>query len=308
MKWIKQGLVYGPGGFAPWAQHSALTPTPILITPDVIRVYAGFRDVEGVSRIGYVDVAAENPSVVRKVSARPVLDVGVPGAFDDNGVILGDVVRDGESLRMYYVGFQRVQQVKFLAFSGLAVSRDNGETFVRASSAPVMDRDAGALFIRAIHTVLFEDGLWKVWYASGSGWQELNGVPYPKYNIHYTESADGIRFDRPGRLCIDVAGAEYRIGRPRVYKRNGGYAMYFTHGDTLGHYFPGYAESADGVRWQRRDEALGIELSESGWDSRTLCYPSLLAYKDRTYMFYNGNDMGRDGFGYAVGAERGRAC
>jgi hypothetical protein len=34
-----------------------------------------------------------------------------------------------------------------------------------------------------------------------------------------------------------------------------------------------------------------------------LCYPSLLAYKDRTYMFYNGNDMGRDGFGYAVGAE-----
>jgi hypothetical protein len=303
MKWIKQGFVYGPDGFAPWARHSALTPTPIMISPDVIRVFAGFRDAEGVSRIGYVDVAADNPSVVRRVSPRPVLDVGVPGAFDDNGVILGDVVRDGATLRMYYVGFQRVQQVKFLAFSGLAVSRDGGETFVRIGPAPVMDRDSDSLFIRAIHTAMFEDGLWKVWYASGSGWHYANGTPYPKYNIHSTESADGVRFHLPGRLCIDVAGPEYRIGRPRVYRRNDRYEMYFTKGDTQGNYLPGYAESADGILWQRRDDALGIELSESGWDSRTLCYPALLRYRDRTYMFYNGNDMGKDGFGYAVGAE-----
>jgi predicted GH43/DUF377 family glycosyl hydrolase len=303
MKWFKRGLIYGPDGSMSWARHSALTPTPILLEPDAIRVYAGFRDAEGVSRIGYVDVAAENPSVVRKVSRQPVLDVGTPGAFDDNGVILGDVIRTGETIRMYYVGFQRVQKVKFLAFSGLATSDDGGESFQRISPAPVMDRDSDSLFIRAVHTVIFDDGLWKVWYASGSDWHYVDGTPYPKYNIHYTESADGVHFHLTGRLCIDVSGLEYRIGRPRVYKRGGGYQMYFTKGDTRGNYFPGYAESTDGIHWRRQDSALGVELSSSGWDSRTLCYPSLLQYKNRTYMFYNGNDMGRDGFGYAVAGE-----
>jgi hypothetical protein len=166
-----------------------------------------------------------------------------------------------------------------------------------------MDRDLDSLFIRAIHTILFDDGLWKVWYASGSGWHYVGGTPYPKYNIRYTESEDGVHFHRPGRLCIDVSGLEYRIGRPRVYKRGGQYQMYFTWGDKPGNYFPGYAESIDGIHWRRQDSALGIELSPSGWDSRMLCYPSLVRYKNRDYMFYNGNDMGRDGFGYAVGEE-----
>lgn len=62
----------------------------------------------------------------------------------------------------------------------------------------------------------------------------------------------------------------------------------------------GYAESYDGKRWVRKDNDLGIGLSDSGWDSRHLCYPAVVAYKENYYMFYNGNDMGKDGFGYAI--------
>jgi predicted GH43/DUF377 family glycosyl hydrolase len=299
MRWVKKGLIYGPEGSAAWAQHSALTPTPIQLEPDSIRVYAGFRDSTGVSRIGYVDVAADNPAHVRKVSAQPVLDIGAPGAFDDNGVILGDVLKIDDSLRMYYVGFQQVQKAKFLAFSGLAVSRDHGESFERLRQVPILDRDDEALFIRAIHSVLVEDGLWRIWYAAGSGWETIGGVPYPRYHIRYTESPDGLSFRQPGRPCLMAEGSEYRIGRPRVYKSGGAYQMYFTKGDTQGRYFPGYAESVDGIHWIRKDEQIGLTLSTSGWDSRTLSYPALISTHGRTYMFYNGNDMGKDGFGYA---------
>ena len=121
MKWRKRGLIYGPDGSSSWAKHSCLTPTPVLIG-DVIRVYCGFRDTEGRSRIGYVDVRADDPSKVVAVSREPALDIGAAGCFDDNGVILGDVVADGDRLRMYYVGFQIVARVKFLAFTGLATS------------------------------------------------------------------------------------------------------------------------------------------------------------------------------------------
>ena len=300
MKWVKKGLVYGPDGTRGWMRHSAAQPTPILIDDDVIRVFVGFRDAQGVTRLGYVDVAAENPAKVLAVSQRPVLDIGRDGAFDDNGVILGDVVRDGEALRLYYVGFQLVAKAKFLAFSGLATSSDGGQTFVRESEAPVLDRANEGLYIRAIHTAIREEDKWKIWYAAGNSWQIIDEKPYPNYHIRYLESNDGVVFPSEGKICIATEGREYRIGRPRVYRTPSGYEMFYTKGTIDGEYIAGYAQSSDGVAWERMDDQLGLELSPQGWDSQALSYVSLLSWRDRTYAFHNGNDFGRDGFGYAL--------
>lgn len=299
MAWKKLGFVYGPDGSSGWAQHSALTPTPLLIDSERIRVFTGFRDGEGVSRIGFVDVEAGDPRRVISVSKEPVLDIGRPGAFDDNGVILGDVVRTEAGIRMYYVGFQKVQKAKFLAFTGAAISRDGGSSFVRESEAPVLDRSDEGLYFRAIHSAAFEDGRWRIWYAAGSLWSIINGVPYPNYHVRYIESDDGLRFGPEGVACITHVGDEYRIGRPRVIATRRGYEMYYTKGTLAGEYLPGYAVSGDGVNWKRFDDQVGIGVSAEGWDSRTLCYMSPIACGDRVYVFYNGNDMGRAGFGCA---------
>lgn len=300
MNWKKLGLVFSPSGSTNWIRNSALTPTPFLLNDQVIRVYAGFRDDEGISRIGYVDVDAQDPTRVICVSDKPVLDRGRDGCFDDNGVILGDVVRHGDRLRMYYVGFQIVKRAKFLAFTGLAESVDQGETFQRVSESPVLDRSIEGNTIRAVHTALFEDGVWKVWYAVGNDWQMINGVPYPKYNIWYNESADGKAFPEKGVLCVDVQGEEYRIGRPSVYRTANGYMMFYTKGGISGEdYSPGVAYSSDGVRWERKDETCGLSLSDEGFDDRHLCYPRLVVSGVRTFCFYNGNNMGAEGFGVA---------
>lgn len=300
MKWKKHGLVFHQQGQEDWRVSSALTPTPILLNEDTVRVYAGFRDKEGTSRIGYVDLDAADPSRIKKISAQPVLDIGRAGCFDDNGVILGDVVRHHDCLRMYYVGFQQVKKAKFLAFTGVAESRDDGECFKRVSEAPVLDRVHGATSIRAIHSVLFEDGVWKVWYAAGDDWCFIKQRAYPRYNIWYTESNDGLFFPEKGSLCVDVAGEEYRIGRPSVYKQNGRYYMFYTKGTISGEdYFPGLAVSNNGIDWERVDGELGLTLSEEGFDSIHLCYPRLVAVQEKTYCVYNGNYMGVDGFGLA---------
>jgi predicted GH43/DUF377 family glycosyl hydrolase len=300
MKWEKRGLVYCPDGSLVWAKHSALTPTPILLNEHTIRVYAGLRDEKGVSRIGFVDVEADNPSIVKIVSSTPVLDVGIPGTFDDNGVIPGDIIGYEDKLYMYYVGFQLVEKVKFLAFTGLAISCDQGYTFERYSNAPILDRSDKELYFRAIHSVMLEDGVWHVWCGVGSEWELIDGTPYPKYNVRYYRSEDGLNFADEGIVCIDFINDEYRIGRPRVIKQNGNYKMFFTKGTLRRDYLPGYAESDDGVTWTRLDDQVGIQLSESGWDSKMLAYPAVIQYKDKTYMFYNGNDYGKTGFGYAI--------
>ncbi len=298
-RWVKHGLVYAPDGRMPWARHSAMTPTPILRDDGTVRVYAGFRDKRGVSRIGYVDIEPAPPFKVVAVCKAPVLDVGRPGCFDDNGVILGDILRFPDRLEMFYIGFQIAEQVKFLSFTGKAVSTDGGEHFERVSEAPVLDRTDTGLYFRAIHSVLIEDGIYRAWCGAGSEWVTIDGRTYPKYSVWYSQSRDGVHFATPDRLCIELAGDEYRIGRPRVYRQGDGYCMYFTKGDLRGNYDVGYAESPDGLAWQRRDELAGIGPSPSGWDSQMLCYPSLINAGGRALMVYNGNGMGRDGFGIA---------
>lgn len=304
MKWNKKGLIFCPTGENGWDNNSFITPTAILLDAETIRIYGGMRDSAGVSRIGYIDVEAENPSIVKKVTQTPTLDIGRDGMFDDNGVILGDIVKVGEKIHMYYVGFQLVRKVKFFAFTGLAISEDNGNTFKRYQEIPIMDRTTQANYIRAIHSVLHEDGMFKVWYSIDKGWQYINGVPYPSYNIWYTESVDGINFsNQDNMLCIDTQGSEYRIGRPRVYKENDIYQMYYTRDFIERNYIAGYAESKDGKNWLRLDEKLGIEKSKTGWDSEMCCYPVLLKFKDKKYMFYNGNGYGKTGVGYAEATE-----
>lgn len=299
MNWRKKGLIYCPSGERNWQDNTVLTPTPYLLNDETIRIFCGFRDNAGVSRIGYLDVSASQPSNILAVSASPVIELGRPGTFDDNGMILGDVIKENNRIRMYYVGFQKVEKIKFLAFSGCALSDDGGETFYRLTEVPIMDRADEGLYIRAIHSVIKENETWKFWYSVGNGWEVIRNTPYPRYNIRYTESDDGLHFDSASFLCLDCGENEYRIGRPRVRQEPFGYSMMFTSDTVDKQYRAGYASSTDGVTWVRDDSKLGIKPSPEGWDSEMLCYPAVIEANGRRFMFYSGNGMGATGVGYA---------
>lgn len=297
-KIIKKCFVYCPKGEFGWDDNSMMTPQPFLINDETIRIFGCIRDKEGRGRIGYVDVAAKNPSRIIKIAEKPVIDIGSPGMFDDNGVLLGDIIRVGQEVYMYYVGFEIPMKAKHTCYTGLAISQDNGNTFNRYSVAPVLDRSEEGLFGRAIHTVLYEDGVFRVWYAVVYGWKYINGKPYPRYNIRYTESKDGKHFPAEGKLIIDCAVGEYRIGRPKVRKINDGYEMRFTYDTDDKRYISGYAESYDGINWIRDDDKSRLEQGTKGWDVESV-YPAIIETKYGTYMFYNGERAGATGFGYA---------
>lgn len=299
MKWKKKGLIFCPNKENEWMDNSVLTPQPFLLNEETIRIYASFRDRLGVGRIGYIDLEAKNPSKIMKISKNPVLDIGRNGMFDDNGMILGDVLMVENKIYMYYVAFQLASKVKFLAFSGLAISNDFGESFQRLQEFPILDRSLEGLFGRCIHSVIYEGGIFKVWYSVIHGWEIINNIFYPSYYIKYIESKDGINFPLSGVDCIKCNSNEYRIGRPKIYRTEFGYEMYYTSDTFLKEYKSGYAISGDGINWTRKDELFSLKKSNEGFDSQMLCYPAVLKTKYATYMFYDGNGMGKDGFGYA---------
>lgn len=303
MNWQKRGLIYCPEGKDSWINNSVLTPQPFNLNDEVIRVYCSFRDKNGVGRIGYIDVKAQNPSEIIKISDKPVLDIGQDGCFDDNGVILGDVLRIKDKIYMYYVAFQHVQKAKFYAFSGLAISEDGGESFKRVQQTPVMDRSDEGIFGRCIHTVIYDGqkDLFRVWYSVIYDWTYINDIPYPTYDIKYIESKDGINFPKKGIQCIKCNENEYRIGRPRVrILPDSSYEMRYTFDTYSKEYKSGYAMSNDGITWTRKDNLAWLDKSkEKAFDDEMACYPVVINTKYGIYMFYDGNGMGKTGFGYA---------
>ncbi len=302
MKWEKKGLIYCPDGTIDWMNNSVLTPEPFLLNEETIRIYASFRDKTGIGRIGYLDLDAKNPKNIIKISSKPVLDIGAAGCFDDNGMLLGDVIRVNNKIYMYYVGFQIPSKAKFFAFSGLATSSDNGETFQRIQKSPILDRSEEGIFGRCIHTVIHDEkeNIFKVWYAVIHNWTYINNIPYPTYYIKYIESPDGIHFPSEGRTCIQCGPEEYRIGRPKVRQLNSStMEMRYTYDTLSKEYKSGYAESKDNINWIRKDDLSGLSTSPNGFDNEMACYPVVIETKYGTYMFYDGNGMGKTGFGYA---------
>ena len=49
----------------------------------------------------------------------------------------------------------------------------------------------------------------------------------------------------------------------------------------------------------RDDAKAGIDVSEEGWDAEMISYPHVFELDGKIYMFYLGNQVGREGFGMA---------
>lgn len=299
MKWIKQGLLFTSEHFPAWGNHAALQPTPLKLDDHTVRVFCGLRDDAGISRIGYADVAVSgNTLQVVGVSDQPVLDIGQPGAFDDNGVVPCAVSRTGDEIRLYYAGYQLVRRVRFIAFSGLAVSRDGGSSFERFSRTPVLERTHDEFLFRAVHSIFEDEGKWKAWYGGGSEFMEHGGRTLPVYDIRYMESPDGIRFPDKGQTVIGNEPGEHRVGRPFVVKQGGAYLMFFGASTPDVQYRLAFARSDDGVHWERMPD-MGLSYAPDDFDSQMSAYPSVVALGGYTFLLYNGNEYGKMGFGYA---------
>ena len=218
------------------------------------------------------------------------------------GVNAACVTAVGSAKHLYYIGWQRTQGVPYAIFAGLAVSRDGGETFVRRSRAPILERTHEEPFFRSATSVIQDGSGYRMWYVAVRRWRSDDGAaPYPEYVIRTTSSDDGVSWRNPTHVCIDFASHdEFGFGRPWVIRDGDRYRMWYSIRSRTQPYRLGYAESADGVRWTRRDEAVGITRSASGWDSEMICFACVADVDGRRYMFYNGNRHGATGFGVAV--------
>ena len=303
MRWRKLGIVWKPEGSQYWARTHAMGPTPWRLSSEVIRVFVTCLDQHGRGRPGYVDVAVADPTNVVGSSDGPVLELGAPGAFDDNGMMAISIVEPSPgTLWMYYAGFELCHHIRYRILSGVAVSHDCGETFERMSRTPILERSDQELYFRGGPFALIDDGAYRLWYVAGSEWLDVGGKPMPVYDLRHQYSPDGKSFQPNGSLAMAITGDdEHGFGRPWVVKRGPlDYQLFYSiRRRSVAAYRLGYAESTDGINWHRDDAALGLDVSPAGFDSDAIMYSAVINVEGRTYCFYNGNNFGEHGFAVA---------
>jgi predicted GH43/DUF377 family glycosyl hydrolase len=227
----------------------------------------------------------------------PVLE-GTPGTFDENGVFGPDVVFDPADtvapLKMWYSGRGDVfDQIGYATSTdGVAWTKHAGPVLTAGLPG---SQDS---FAAAHPTVLFDNGLWKMWY---------EGDDSNKKSIHYATSTDGIIWSKAGAVIESGSGnVEFGVFAPTVYKDQ----------STLRMLVGGRKEVSGGVLQTKLiaassqnglDWTLGnIALNTGSFASSNLSSPEVVldpGATDAFKLYYSGNSANggdpRDRIGYA---------
>lgn len=280
-----------------WMHSHAQLPTPLELK-DCVRIFFTSRTENNKSNISFVDVAKGDVSQVNYAHDTPLLTHGAADEFDHDGIMPGALVQRDDALWLYYLGWNCQSDAPYRINIGVAESHDNGMTFTKRHG-PLFNLDDLGTDIMTTPHVEQMDGVWHMWLSRGLPWVGGESA----YEIWHGTSEDGIDWQLDTSPAIAAANGE-ALASPTVMHDGSGFHMWFSvrqvtdFRDGDGGYRMGYAHSSDGIRWQRDDANSGFAPSGDAWDESMQCYPRFFALNGRRFLFYCGNDFGRDGFGY----------
>jgi predicted GH43/DUF377 family glycosyl hydrolase len=314
MEWIKRGKIFDP------TKHSlandcfefAQSPQTVVFD-DFVRIYFSTRkkDANGkfLSHIAFVDMD-KNLSEILNISTHTVIELGGLGCFDEHGIFPISPLKVDNQIYAYTCGWSRRVSVSVETSTGLAISKDNGLTFQKVGTGPILSSSLNEPVLVGDSFVKKYDNIFHMWYIFGKKWMQSQESEPPAriYKIAYATSLDGIEWkkEEAKQIIADKLNSEECQALPSVIKIGETYHMYFCYREATDFrknsgrgYRIGYAFSEDLVNWTRDDENIGLEMSENEWDSEMMCYPHVFEVENKIYLLYNGNEFGKYGFGLA---------
>jgi hypothetical protein len=297
-EWSKCGLVVAPFGDAQTLTH-AMLPTPRVTKAGMSVLFASCdRELRG--RVFSVDLPPSDS--MKFIGDRPklVFDLGSPGAFDADGVNPSQLVERDGFLFLYYIGWHRQSSdVPYTLFAGMAVSDDDGASFRRCSNDPILPPVQGEEYFRTAPYVYMAGGRWGMLYiGGGTFFNGPGGKRLPTYSLRQTYSDDGIVWDQPSRELLrpNTARGEIGFGRPVGWHDGSGWPELMLSIRTVqGYRLAGLSYGASAALRQREL----LPTSKLGWDSEMVCFGAPCVAGESEFLFYNGNQFGRAGFGLA---------
>lgn len=314
MKWRKIGQIFDfykspfPDRFVSHTQSPQ-----VVIYEDWLRIFFSTRVLNGngnyISDIQFVDMSKDLTKIVN-YSDDTVISRGGLGCFDEHGIFPVSPLRLHNKIYAYTTGWTMRKSVPIETGIGLVISEDDGDSFKRIGSGPVLSSSLNEPFLVMDGFVRNFGNIFYMFYIFGQRWSDGGSGQNPErvYKIGYAVSNDGINWKKANKRIIDDKIDENECqALPTVIQIGNRFHMYFCYRHMMGFrndkskaYRIGYAYSDDLINWCRDDEKAGISTSENSWDSDMMCYPHIFELDGQIYLFYNGNEFGKYGFGAAI--------
>lgn len=299
-QWKKAGCIYQLNNISDELFSHAAVPFVGENKKGVIEIYFSTRGKDNKSRLARILFDLNTMQLI-EIPQKILLNAGSIGSFDYDGAMACGFYTIGNRKILTYIGWNLGHNVPFRNAIGLSEYK-NGQ-FSKLFDGPVLDRSIHDPCFVASNCVIKKGNMYLMYYLSCVKWDYVDRKLMHYYHLKIAESIDGLNWKATGKIAIDFQYAnEYAISVPRVLFENKIYKMWYSYrgGQISDTYRIGYAESEDGISWNRMDDLVGLDVSKSGWDSDMICYPFVFDYKGKRYMLYNGNDYGKTGVGLAI--------
>jgi len=241
---------------------------------------------------------ADDPyiSSFTKDANNPVVGLGDVGSASEFGIVLGAVIKDGDTYKMWAMALD-----SNMVYTLVYMDSADGSSWTTTNGT--LDLGAQGAFDEVAiwpGTVMVEGATYKMWYTG----QDADGI----YRIGYATSTDGIIWtkDNNSKPVLDIGPVNKFDGggatSPAVIKDDGIYKMWYagmiSYSNNL--YQIGYATSADGITWTREnhgDPILSFGKS-SAFDGNALFGDVVIKDGDTYRMWYIG--LPSQSVGYAT--------
>ncbi|MGD8968539.1 MAG: hypothetical protein PVI07_13600, partial [Anaerolineae bacterium] len=289
-------VIDGSGSQTVWGDWdgNAIYAPAVITDAGVLRMWYTGADEFGTGRIGHAE-SADGVNWTRLIT-NPVLEIGAPGDWDEEGVGQPSVIKQGGLYQMWFFGGNDdgVKQVGYAtSTNGIDWTKHPGNPVLTVGGEGAWDEtEVGG------PRVLFDGATYHLWYHGYSG--------SCCDSIGYATSPDGINWTKHSGNPVFGRGDpgewdDSFILATAVLSDGGQLHMWYSTSwvDNAG---IGYVTSTNGISWTRFLTGPVLPVGSPGeWDENYVSWPAVIRDGGAYRMWYRGHD---DGwwvqFGYAT--------